>query len=71
MRLAPAACHADEGLPAGLQFLGRPLEDGRVLALAYAFEQVTQHRRPPLLFPECRGPLGDAAPAGRPPGTAG
>ncbi len=40
------------GLPAGLQMLGRPFSEGRLIALAYAYEQATHHRRPPKLFPE-------------------
>lgn len=42
-----------ERLPAGLQFLGRPWSDARLLSLAWAWEQATQHRRPPEGF----GPL--------------
>jgi len=38
-----------DGLPHGLQLLGRPFSEARLLALAYAFEQRTQHRRPPAL----------------------
>ena len=34
------------GLPAGISFLGRPYEDGRMIKLAYAYEQATHHRRP-------------------------
>jgi Asp-tRNA(Asn)/Glu-tRNA(Gln) amidotransferase A subunit family amidase len=33
--------------PFGVSFLGRLWEDRRVLALAYAYEQATHHRRPP------------------------
>lgn len=32
-------------LPAGLQFLGRPWDEGRLLKIAFAYEQATQHRR--------------------------
>jgi Asp-tRNA(Asn)/Glu-tRNA(Gln) amidotransferase A subunit family amidase len=39
-------------LPAGLQILGRPYSDGMLIGLAYAYEQATQHRRPPDGFPE-------------------
>ncbi len=39
-------------LPAGLQFLGRPWSEGLLIGLAYSYEQRTQHRRPPALFPE-------------------
>jgi Asp-tRNA(Asn)/Glu-tRNA(Gln) amidotransferase A subunit family amidase len=33
--------------PFGVSFLGRLWEDQRLLALAYAYEQATHHRRPP------------------------
>jgi len=33
--------------PFGVSFLGRLWADRRVLALAYAYEQATHHRRPP------------------------
>ena len=36
-------------LPAGLQFLGRMFDEPTLIRLAYAFEQGTQHRKPPLL----------------------
>jgi amidase len=39
-------------LPAGLQMLGRPYAEGRLIELAYAYEQATHHRRPPEGFPE-------------------
>jgi Asp-tRNA(Asn)/Glu-tRNA(Gln) amidotransferase A subunit family amidase len=35
--------------PFGVSFLGRLWDDRRVLALAYAYEQATHHRRPPPL----------------------
>jgi amidase len=35
------------GLPAGISFLGRPYDDGKMIRLAYAYEQATHHRRPP------------------------
>jgi amidase len=40
-----------EGLPAGLEFLGRPWTEGRLLGFAYAYEQATHHRRPPTTVP--------------------
>lgn len=39
-----------ENLPAGLQFLGKPFGEAEILKFAYAFEQATQHRKPPVLF---------------------
>jgi Asp-tRNA(Asn)/Glu-tRNA(Gln) amidotransferase A subunit family amidase len=36
-------------LPAGLQFFGRAWSEPRLLELAYAYEQATRHRRPPVL----------------------
>lgn len=36
-----------DNLPAGITFLGRPYDDGNMIRLAYAYEQATQHRRPP------------------------
>ena len=46
-----------EHLPAGLQILGRPFAEGRLIELAYAYEQGTLHRHPPPDF----GPLGEPA----------
>jgi amidase len=36
-------------LPAGLQMFGRPWSEATLLRLAYAYEQATHHRRPPVL----------------------
>src|SRR5262249_41326979 len=36
-------------LPAGLQFFGRAWSESRLLELAFAYEQATHHRRPPVL----------------------
>jgi Asp-tRNA(Asn)/Glu-tRNA(Gln) amidotransferase A subunit family amidase len=35
--------------PFGVSFLGRAWSDGRILSIAYAYEQATHHRRPPPL----------------------
>jgi len=39
----------DGGLPFGLEFSARPWKDGDLLGYAYAWEQATHHRRPPVL----------------------
>jgi len=40
-----------ENLPMGLQIFGRPWTEASLLNYAYAFEQATHHRRPPLNAP--------------------
>jgi amidase len=40
-------------LPAGLQLLGRAWSEGQLFGYAYAYEQATHHRKPPVEF----GPL--------------
>jgi amidase len=37
------------GLPFGLELSARPWKDGDLLGWAYAYEQATKHRRPPVL----------------------
>jgi len=46
----PAGFTAD-GLPTGLELLGRPFSDARLVAYAYAFEQAGPRRRPPPAAP--------------------
>ena len=41
-------------LPAGLQFFGRPWSEETLFRLAYAYEQATRHRRPPVSTPPLR-----------------
>jgi len=43
-------------LPVGLQFLGDAWTEPRLISFAYAYEQATHHRRPPVTTP--RLPLG-------------
>lgn len=47
---------APEGVPIGMDLLGRPWSEPKLLGLAYAFEQATKLRRPPTSTP----PLADA-----------
>ncbi len=51
-----AAGHASDGMPIGMQLLGRRFSESSLLAMAYAFEQATQLRRTPIL----RGPPSNA-----------
>ncbi|MEO2196558.1 MAG: amidase family protein [bacterium] len=55
----PAGFTPDE-LPVGLEILGRPFAEARLIGLAYAFEQATKHRQPPPSTP----PLVALVPAG-------
>ena len=43
-----------ENLPSGLQFIGRPWSEPILIEIAYAYEQVTQHRVPPSTVPPLR-----------------
>jgi Asp-tRNA(Asn)/Glu-tRNA(Gln) amidotransferase A subunit family amidase len=42
---------ADDGMPVGVEFLGRPFSEADLLKIAYAYEQRTRHRHPPALTP--------------------
>jgi Asp-tRNA(Asn)/Glu-tRNA(Gln) amidotransferase A subunit family amidase len=46
----PAGFTAD-GLPVGLELLGRPFNDAKLVSYAYAYEQATHHRRAPARTP--------------------
>lgn len=41
----------DDGLPAGMTFLGRAFTESDLIRYVYAYEQGTRHRRPPGRFP--------------------
>jgi amidase len=47
-----------DGLPFGLEISARPWKDGDLLGWAFAYEQATRHRRPPVLVEQ--GLLPDA-----------
>jgi amidase len=49
--------YVDEGLPQGLQILGRPWDDAKIIGYAYAYEQATHYRRPPPTVPPLAGSL--------------
>ena len=50
----PAGFTAD-GLPVGLEFMGRAFAEPTLFRLAYAYEQGTHHRKPPQTTPALRG----------------
>jgi Asp-tRNA(Asn)/Glu-tRNA(Gln) amidotransferase A subunit family amidase len=69
----PAGFTAD-GLPIGIELLGRSLDDAKLVSYAYAYEQATHHRRAPARTPalggrtsvpliswEARAPAGNAS----------
>jgi len=46
---------ADEaalGVPVGMEIIGRPWSEPTLIEIAYAFEQISQMRRPPESTPE-------------------
>jgi amidase len=40
-----------KGLPIGISFFGRAWSEPKLIALAYAYEQATRHRKPPTFVP--------------------
>lgn len=38
-------------LPAGIQIVGRPYSEGKLIEIAFGYEQATHHRKPPPGFP--------------------
>ena len=49
--LTVPAGFSDNTLPVGLEFLGRPFSEAELLAIGFAYEQRTKHRRPPTTTP--------------------
>jgi len=47
------------GFPVGIELLGRPFAESTLLAIAFDFEQATQHRRPPATTPALRAGAAD------------
>ena len=43
--------YVGEGLPQGLQIMGRAWDEAKILGYAYAYEQATHYRRPPPTVP--------------------
>ena len=37
------------GIPVGIEFFGRPFSEKLLVKIAYAYEQMTKHRKPPIL----------------------
>ena len=50
---------AEDGMPVGVELLGRAFAEPRLIALAYAYEQATNHRRPPVTTPSLVSPPGN------------
>jgi Asp-tRNA(Asn)/Glu-tRNA(Gln) amidotransferase A subunit family amidase len=58
--LSMPAGFAPGGLPVGVELLGRPLDDARLVAFAYAYEQGVQPRRAPPTTPPLSGAAASA-----------
>jgi amidase len=50
----PMGYTRDNTLPAGITFFGRAWSEGRLITLAYGYEQATRHRRPPPIVATAR-----------------
>jgi amidase len=46
--IVPAG-YREDGHPVGISFLGRAWSEGKLIQIAYAFEQASKFRRPPAL----------------------
>ncbi|HLX45165.1 MAG TPA: amidase family protein [Bryobacteraceae bacterium] len=45
----------EDGLPVGVELLGRAFDDAKLVSFAYAYEQATHHRRAPARTPALAG----------------
>jgi Asp-tRNA(Asn)/Glu-tRNA(Gln) amidotransferase A subunit family amidase len=43
-----------EGLPVGIEFMGKAFSEPSLFKIAYAYEQGTRHRKPPATTPQLR-----------------
>jgi len=53
--IAVPAGFTPDGLSVGLELTGRPFDEGVLFAIAYAYEQATQQRKPPSTTPALSG----------------
>jgi Asp-tRNA(Asn)/Glu-tRNA(Gln) amidotransferase A subunit family amidase len=49
---SPPSADAPIGVPVGMDILGRPFSEAKLLSIAYGFEQATHVRRPPQSTPK-------------------
>ncbi|MGC4071505.1 MAG: amidase family protein [Nibricoccus sp.] len=54
---SPVLSTAPIGVPIGIELLGRPFSEPTLLKLAYAYEQATHHRKPPVSVPPLPGEI--------------
>lgn len=53
---SPPTATAPVGVPVGMDILGRPWSEGRLIHIAYGFEQATHYRKPPRSAPSLPAP---------------
>jgi Asp-tRNA(Asn)/Glu-tRNA(Gln) amidotransferase A subunit family amidase len=52
--LAVPAGFTSDGVPVGIELMGRPFSEGMLFKFGYAYEQGTHHRKSPPLTPALR-----------------
>ena len=62
--LVVPAGYAADGMPVGIELLGRAWDEGALIRLAYSYEQLTHHRRPPATTPSLTAAAADGASPG-------